>query len=72
MSVGVFVVDSKHMEWFSPDMIAAISAGELDDLELTHSPAHPVLSQDSQERVPDGSPLEVPGRVQACKESCWS
>jgi len=34
-------------------------------LELTHLPAHPIVSQGSQEGVPDGSPLEIPGRVPA-------
>ena len=36
-----------------------------DQLELTRFPAHPIVSQGSQEGVPDGSPLEVPGRVPA-------
>ena len=34
-------------------------------LELTHLLAHPIVSQGSQEGVPDGSPLEIPGGVPA-------
>ena len=34
-------------------------------LELTRFPAHPIVSQGSLKGVPDGSPLEVPGRVPA-------
>ena len=34
-------------------------------LELTRFPAHPIVSQGSQEGVPDGTPPEVSGRVPA-------
>jgi len=39
--------------------------GYATEVELTRFPAHPIVSQGSQEGVPDGSPLEVPGRVPA-------
>ena len=32
-------------------------------MELTHLPAHPIVSQGSQEGVPDGSPLEILGML---------
>ena len=38
---------------------------EFAPLELTHLLAHPIVSQGSQEGVPDGSPLEIPGGVPA-------
>jgi len=50
-------------EEFRADVVAL--ARKREALELTHLLAHPIVSQGSQEGVPDGSPLEIPGGVPA-------
>ncbi len=51
--------------WTTEDIPDLANHTAVVTVELTRFPAHPIVSQGSQEGVPVGSPLEVSGRVPA-------